>query len=77
MTAITTPKSATGANDSFLRFALAARRDLAAHRRVSRHSRWPAGWRRHRATPVAFEYGVSAFFIAFGMAVFALAAGHR
>ena len=72
MTAITTPKLRES-NDSFLRFALRA--DATASGLMGIAGIPLAGWlAKTSGTPIAFEYGVSAFFIAFAIGVFALAA---
>jgi hypothetical protein len=72
MTAITTPKLRQS-NDSFLRFALRA--DATCSGLMGIAGIPLAGWVAEiSGTPVAFEYTVSAFFIAFAVGVFALAA---
>ena len=72
MTAITTPKLRQS-NDSFLRFALRA--DATASGLMGIAGIPLAGWLSEiSGTPIAFEYTVSAFFIAFAVGVFALAA---
>ena len=72
MTAITTPRL-KGSSDSFLRFALRA--DATASGLMGIAGIPLAGWLAEiSGTPVAFEYAVSAFFIAFAVGVFALAA---
>lgn len=72
MTAITTPKLANS-TDSFLRFVLRA--DATASGLMGIAGIPLAGWLAEvSGTPIAFEYGVSAFFIAFAIGVFALAA---
>lgn len=72
MTAITTPKLANS-TDSFLRFVLRA--DATASGLMGIAGIPLAGWLAEvSGTPIAFEYSVSAFFIAFAIGVFALAA---
>ena len=72
MTAITTPRL-KGSSDSLLRFALRA--DATASGLMGIAGIPLAGWLAEvSGTPVAFEYAVSAFFIAFAVGVFALAA---
>ena len=72
MTAITTPKLASS-TDSFLRFVLRA--DATASGLMGIAGIPLAGWLAEvSGTPIAFEYSVSAFFIAFAIGVFALAA---
>lgn len=72
MTAITTPKLA-GSSDSFLRLALRA--DAIASGVMGIAGIPLAGWLADKCgTPIAFEYAVSAFFIAFAIGVFAIAA---
>lgn len=72
MTAITTPRLRES-NDSFLRFALRA--DAIASGLMGLAGIPLAGWlARISGTPIAFEYAVSAFFIAFGIGVLAFAA---
>jgi hypothetical protein len=72
MTAITTPKLRQS-NDSFLRFALRA--DATCSGLMGIAGIPLAGWVAEiSGTPVAFEYTVGAFFIAFAVGVFALAA---
>ena len=73
MSAISTPRLRES-NDSFLRFALRA--DAAASGLMGLAGIPLAGWlARTSGTPVAFEYTVSAVFIAFAVGVFAFAAG--
>ena len=72
MTAITTPRL-KGSSDSLLRFALRA--DATASGLMGIAGIPLAGWLAEvSGTPVAFEYTLSAFFIAFAVGVFALAA---
>lgn len=72
MTAISTPKLAQS-TDSFLRFAL--RLDATCSGIMGIVGIPLAGWlAKTSGTPIAFEYSVSAFFIAFAIGVFALAA---
>ena len=72
MTAITTPRL-KGSSDSLLRFALRA--DATASGLMGIAGIPLAGWMAEvSGTPIAFEYAVSAFFIAFAVGVFALAA---
>ena len=72
MTAITTPRL-KGSSDSLLRFALRA--DATASGLMGIAGIPLAGWLAEvSGTPIAFEYAVSAFFIAFAVGVFALAA---
>lgn len=72
MTAITTPKLANS-TDSFLRFVLRA--DATASGLMGIAGIPLAGWLAEvSGTSIAFEYAVSAFFIAFAIGVFALAA---
>jgi hypothetical protein len=72
MTAITTPRL-KGSSDSLLRFALRA--DATASGLMGIVGIPLAGWLAEvSGTPIAFEYAVSAFFIAFAVGVFALAA---
>ena len=72
MTAITTPRL-KGSSDSLLRFALRA--DATASGLMGIAGIPLAGWLAEvSGTPIAFEYAVSAFFIAFAGGVFALAA---
>ena len=72
MTAITTPRL-KGSSDSLLRFALRA--DATATGLMGIAGIPLAGWLAEvSGTPVAFEYTLSAFFIAFAVGVFALAA---
>ena len=72
MTAISTPKLADS-TDSFLRFALRA--DATASGLMGIAGIPLAGWLADASgTPIAFEYTVSALFIAFAVGVFALAA---
>ena len=72
MSAISTPRLRES-NDSFLRFALRA--DAAASGLMGLAGIPLAGWlARTSGTPVAFEYTVSAVFIAFAVGVFAFAA---
>jgi hypothetical protein len=72
MTAISTPKLADS-TDSFLRFALRA--DATASGLMGIAGIPLAGWLAEvSGTPIAFEYTVSALFIAFAVGVFALAA---
>ena len=72
MTAITTPRL-KGSSDSLLRFALRA--DATASGLMGIAGIPLAGWLAEiSGTPVAFEYALSAFFIAFAVGVFALAA---
>jgi uncharacterized membrane protein YesL len=72
MTAITTPKLRQS-NDSFLRFALRADATCSGIMGVAGIAL--AGWIAEiSGTSVAFEYAMSAFFIVFSAAVFALAA---
>ncbi len=72
MTAITTPRLKES-SDSLLRFALRA--DATASGLMGIAGIPLAGWLAEvSGTPVAFEYAVSAFFIAFAVGVFALAA---
>ena len=72
MTAISTPKLAQS-SDSFLRFAL--RTDATCSGLMGIAGIPLAGWlSKVSGTPIAFEYTVSAVFIAFAVGVFALAA---
>jgi hypothetical protein len=72
MTAISTPRLRES-NDSFLRFALRA--DAVASGLMGIAGIPLAGWLAEiSGTSTAFEYAMSAFFIAFSLAVFALAA---
>jgi hypothetical protein len=72
MTAITTPRL-KGSSDSLLRFALRA--DAIASGLMGIAGIPLAGWLAEvSGTPVAFEYAMSAFFIAFAVGVFALVA---
>jgi hypothetical protein len=72
MTAVTTPKLRQS-NDAFLRFALRA--DATASGLMGLAGIPLAGWlAKVSGTPIAFEYTVSAVFIAFAVGVFALAA---
>ncbi len=72
MTATTTPKL-RNSNDSFLRFAL--RLDATCSAVMGIAGVALAGWvAKISGTSVAFEYVVGAFFIAFAVGVFALAA---
>jgi len=72
MTAISTPKLAQS-SDSFLRFAL--RTDATCSGLMGIAGIPLAGWLADvSGTPIAFEYTVSALFIAFAVGVFALAA---
>ena len=72
MTATTTPRLKSS-NDSFLRFAL--RLDATCSGLMGIAGIPLAGWLAEMSgTPIAFEYAVSAFFIAFALGVFALAA---
>jgi hypothetical protein len=72
MTATTTPRLKSS-NDSFLRFAL--RLDATCSGLMGLAGIPLAGWIAEiSGTPVAFEYTVSAFFIAFAVGVFVLAA---
>jgi hypothetical protein len=72
MTAITTPKLAQS-SDSLLRLALRA--DATCSGLMGIAGIPLAGWLAEvSGTPIAFEYTVSAFFIAFAIGVFALAA---
>ena len=72
MTAITTPRL-KGSSDSLLRFALRA--DATASGLMGIAGIPLAGWLAEvSGTPIAFEYAVCAFFIAFAVGVFALAA---
>jgi hypothetical protein len=72
MTAITTPRLRQS-NDSFLRFALRA--DATCSGLMGIAGIPLAGWIAEiSGTPIAFEYTVSAFFIAFALGVFVLAA---
>ena len=72
MTAISTPKLAQS-SDSFLR--LAMRADATCSGLMGIAGIPLAGWLAEvSGTPIAFEYTVSALFIAFAVAVFALAA---
>ena len=72
MAAITTPRL-KGSSDSLLRFALRA--DATASGLMGIAGIPLAGWMAEvSGTPIAFEYAVSAFFIAFAVGVFALAA---
>ena len=72
MTAISTPRLKES-SDSLLRFALRA--DATASGVMGIAGIPLAGWLAEvSGTPVAFEYTVSAFFIAFAVGVFALAA---
>ena len=72
MTAISTPRLKES-SDSLLRFALRA--DATASGLMGIAGIPLAGWLAEvSGTPVAFEYSVSAFFIAFAVGVFALAA---
>ena len=72
MTAISTPRLKES-SDSLLRFALRA--DATASGLMGIAGIPLAGWLAEvSGTPVAFEYTVSAFFIAFAVGVFALAA---
>ena len=72
MTATTTPRLRSS-NDSFLRFAL--RLDATCSGLMGIAGIPLAGWLAETSgTPIAFEYAVSAFFIAFAVGVFALAA---
>ncbi len=72
MTATTTPRLKSS-NDSFLRFAL--RLDATCSGLMGLAGIPLAGWVAEiSGTPIAFEYSVSAFFIAFAIGVFVLAA---
>ena len=72
MTAISTPRLKES-SDSLLRFALRA--DATASGLMGIAGIPLAGWLAEvSGTPIAFEYTVSAFFIAFAVGVFALAA---
>ncbi len=72
MTATTTPRLKSS-NDSFLRFAL--RLDATCSGLMGLAGIPLAGWIAEiSGTPIAFEYTVSAFFIAFAIGVFVLAA---
>src|ERR1700755_1248999 len=72
MTAISTPRLAQS-SDSFLRFALRA--DATCSGLMGIAGIPLAGWiAQTSGTPIAFEYAVSALFIAFAIGVFALAA---
>lgn len=72
MTATTTPRLKSS-NDSFLRFAL--RLDATCSGLMGLAGIPLAGWIAEiSGTPIAFEYTVSAFFIAFAVGVFVLAA---
>jgi hypothetical protein len=72
MTATTTPRLKSS-NDSFLRFAL--RLDATCSGLMGLAGIPLAGWIAEiSGTPIAFEYSVSAFFIAFAIGVFVLAA---
>ncbi len=72
MTATTTPRLKSS-NDSFLRFAL--RLDATCSGLMGLAGIPLAGWIAEiSGTPIAFEYSVSAFFIAFAVGVFVLAA---
>lgn len=72
MTAISTPKIGA-ANDSFLRFALRA--DATCSGLMGLAGIPLAGWIAEKSgTSVAFEYSIGAFFIAFAIGVFVLAA---
>jgi hypothetical protein len=72
MTATTTPRLKSS-NDSFLRFAL--RLDATCSGLMGLAGIPLAGWiAQISGTPIAFEYSVSAFFIAFAIGVFVLAA---
>jgi hypothetical protein len=72
MTAISTPRLRES-NDSFLRFALRA--DAVASGLMGIAGIPLAGWLAEiSGTSTAFEYAMSAFFIAFSLGVFALAA---
>ncbi len=72
MTAITTPRL-KGSTDSFLRLALRA--DATCSGLMGIAGIPLAGWIAEiSGTPIAFEYTVSAFFIAFAVGVFVLAA---
>lgn len=72
MTATSTPRLAT-ANDSFLRFAL--RLDATCSAIMGIAGIPFAGWiAKMSGTTPAFEYGMGAFFIAFAIGVFVLAA---
>lgn len=72
MTTVSTAKLG-GSTDSFLRLALRA--DATASGLMGVAGIPLAGWlAEHSGTPIAFEYTVSALFIAFAIGVFALAA---
>ena len=72
MTAVSTPKLGAS-NDSFLRFALRA--DATCSGLMGIAGIPLAGWlAKTSGTSIAFEYAMSAFFIAFAVGVFALAA---
>jgi hypothetical protein len=72
MTAITTPRL-KDSTDSFLRFALRADATFSGLMGIAGIPL--AGWLAEvSGTPIAFEYTVSAFFIAFALGVFVLAA---
>jgi hypothetical protein len=72
MTAISTPKLAQS-SDSFLRMALRA--DATCSGLMGIAGIPLAGWlSKTSGTPIAFEYSVSAFFIAFAIGVFVVAA---
>jgi hypothetical protein len=72
MTATTTPRLKSS-NDSFLRFAL--RLDATCSGLMGLAGIPLAGWIAEiSGTPITFEYTVSAFFIAFAIGVFVLAA---
>jgi hypothetical protein len=72
MTAVSTPKLATS-NDALLRFAL--RLDATCSGLMGIAGLLLAGWLAETSgTTVAFEYAMSAFFIAFSIGVFAVAA---
>ncbi|KUI02307.1 hypothetical protein [Mycobacterium sp. IS-3022] len=72
MTALSTPRLRES-NDSFLRFALRA--DATASGLMGLAGIPLAGWlAKISGTSIAFEYAVSAFFLAFAIGVFAFAA---
>ncbi len=68
MTAITTPRLKES-SDSLLRFAMRADA-VRPGSQVSPAFPSQAGWPRSRAPPCAFEYAMSAFFIAYGVVRF-------
>jgi hypothetical protein len=72
MTAISTPKLAVS-NDSFLRFALRADATCSALMGIAGIA-FAGRIAEISGTSPAFEYGIGAFFIAFAIGVFALAA---